>query len=282
MKPQTTDPYRRIEAGPAPRIWGISDLHFGLGSNKPMDIFGVNWADHHLKVQAAWLERVQADDLVLIPGDISWGLKAESARPDLDFIEALPGRKLIGKGNHCHWWPKTHAKFAALGYETFTLAHGVMHVFDDLAILFVRGWWMREFYGRFDEKKDGDVWNAELERLRLLLRLAPDDRPLLLAAHFPFVMKRGIDPELPWVTTPFHEVLVHSAVRHCVYGHLHGDWCQRGPNGPDQKIDGIEYRLLSVDAIDFAPQLLYQPGLGLFAAPVTPLSQAAAAGRMAF
>ena len=86
------------------RLFAISDLHLSLGVDKPMDIFGSHWAGHDKRMAAAWDEMVGPDDWVLVGGDISWGLNLEQARPDLDWLGARPGTKILIKGNHCTWW----------------------------------------------------------------------------------------------------------------------------------------------------------------------------------
>ena len=85
-------------------IWAISDLHLSLGCDKPMDIFGNQWADADLRLAKNWKMNVEDGDTVLIAGDISWGMTPEEALPDLLFLEGLPGQKILGKGNHDYWW----------------------------------------------------------------------------------------------------------------------------------------------------------------------------------
>ena len=85
-------------------IYGIGDLHFDHSKQKPMDIFGDNWLNHDQNIIDNWMKTVTKDDLVLIPGDISWALKLEDAKKDLEIIHRLPGRKVMIKGNHDYWW----------------------------------------------------------------------------------------------------------------------------------------------------------------------------------
>jgi len=96
------------------RIWALSDLHLSLGGDKPMDVFGEHWADHHLRMAAAGDELVADEDIVLSPGDFSWALKPAEAAPDFAWLAERPGRKILIKGNHDYWWPKSKAKLAAL------------------------------------------------------------------------------------------------------------------------------------------------------------------------
>src|SRR5512133_332252 len=86
------------------QIYAIADLHLSLTSEKPMDVFGEAWRGHAEKLERNWRERVKEDDLVLIPGDISWAMQLSAALPDLSFIGSLPGEKILLKGNHDYWW----------------------------------------------------------------------------------------------------------------------------------------------------------------------------------
>ena len=86
------------------RLFAIGDLHLSGGDDKPMDVFGPQWDRHFLRISEAWRATVQEEDTVLIPGDISWAMQLKDARPDLEAIGELPGRKILCKGNHDYWW----------------------------------------------------------------------------------------------------------------------------------------------------------------------------------
>ncbi|HMQ23648.1 MAG TPA: metallophosphoesterase, partial [Planctomycetota bacterium] len=86
------------------KIFAISDLHLSFGSDKPMDIFGDHWSDHASRIERNWRDLVSDDDWVLMGGDLSWASTLEEVAPDLAFVHALPGQKLMIKGNHAHWW----------------------------------------------------------------------------------------------------------------------------------------------------------------------------------
>ena len=85
-------------------IYAIADLHLSFSQNKPMDIFGNNWEDHAEKVKNNWLNKVKQSDYVIIPGDFSWAMYLEETKKDFDFLENLPGKKILLKGNHDLWW----------------------------------------------------------------------------------------------------------------------------------------------------------------------------------
>src|SRR5512147_3257203 len=96
------------------KIWAIGDLHLGFSTGKWMDIFGAHWQGHAAKVEASWREVVAPGDIVLVPGDVSWAMKPAEVRQDLEWVAALPGTKVLVKGNHDYWWPGSQAKLRAL------------------------------------------------------------------------------------------------------------------------------------------------------------------------
>ena len=85
-------------------IFAIADLHLSFRVPKPMNIFGDNWSGHEEKIRKDWIEKVTENDLVVLPGDFSWEMKLENTYKDFQFINNLPGKKLLLKGNHDLWW----------------------------------------------------------------------------------------------------------------------------------------------------------------------------------
>ena len=120
-------------------IYAIGDLHLSGASPKPMDIFGDHWADHWVKIKENWHSLVKADDIVLIPGDLSWAMRPEEAATDISEICALPGRKVLIKGNHDYWWGSIVKVRSMLTNYTYALQNDSI-VFDDFVIAGTRGW----------------------------------------------------------------------------------------------------------------------------------------------
>ena len=85
-------------------IYTIGDLHLSFSTNKPMDVFGDIWKDYEEKIKQNWLEKVKANDIVILPGDFSWAMYLEETEKDFEFINNLPGKKILLKGNHDYWW----------------------------------------------------------------------------------------------------------------------------------------------------------------------------------
>ena len=107
-------------------IFAIADLHLALGIDKPMDVFGGRWSNYMEKLRNNWIETVQETDTVIIPGDISWATYIENAFEDFKFIELLPGKKIISKGNHDYWWTtasKLNKYLSDNGFTTISFMH---------------------------------------------------------------------------------------------------------------------------------------------------------------
>ena len=85
-------------------IYVIGDLHLSFSTNKPMDIFGKNWQNYEEKIKQDWLSKVKKEDTVILPGDFSWAMYLDETEKDFEFINNLPGKKILLKGNHDYWW----------------------------------------------------------------------------------------------------------------------------------------------------------------------------------
>lgn len=226
-------------------IYAISDLHLSFGTNKPMNIFGGNWDDHPSRLKENWLNTIGNDDYVLIPGDISWAINLTEADPDLEFIESLPGKKILSKGNHDYWWntlSKFRKHFMEKGYKTLNILHNNAYRIDDYAICGSRGWKSTD-EDDFDEE-DRKIYNRELERLKLSLK---DGQKLggeiIAMLHYPPFDKDHAPND-------FGKLMKEFDVKTCIYGHIHG---KANDAWKSENIDGIWYHLVSCNLIDFMP-----------------------------
>lgn len=231
------------------RIWAIADLHLARAVDKPMDIFGEHWRDHDEKIAARWRERVADDDVVLVPGDISWGLRLDDARPDLDFVGALPGTKYLIKGNHDPWWQSRSKVQKVLPPRMHLVQYDAHRLPGGVGLTGTRGWALPGAPD-YDPAKDDRVLDREVGRLRrgleALARLGCDYTIVML--HYP--------PIFPTVReTRFTEVLREHGVDLCLYGHLHGDDTALGLSETE---GGVTYRLVSADHIDFTPVAVWE------------------------
>jgi len=219
-------------------IFGISDLHLSLTEDKPMDIFGENWTDHHLKIAEDWKDKVGEEDLVLIPGDVSWALKFEDAIKDLEFIASLPGKKVLVKGNHDLWWSSV-SKLRALGLKGMYFIQNDSVEYEGISICGTRGWLIPEDGNLSPD--DEKIYQRELMRLENSLKSATCDRKIVLI-HHPPVGKDG-------AISKFIDIMEKYGVERCVYGHLHNRFDNR--TFIDGRIGNIEFNLLSCDYLNF-------------------------------
>lgn len=222
-------------------LYAIGDLHLCLGAEKPMDIFGGNWVGYMDKLKEG-LSVIGPEDTTVLLGDLSWALDLDSAQADFAWIHAIPGRKIILKGNHDYWW-STAAKFykfcEANGFENQWILNNNSYEYGDYAICGTRGWFYEEERsGQHDEK----VFRRELCRLEASLKAA-GEREKLVFLHYPPKYKGYECPEIL-------DLLRAYGVRRCFYGHLHG-----GSHGLAMEglWDGVEYRLVSADKLNFHP-----------------------------
>ncbi len=205
-----------------------------------MDIFGENWKDHEEQIFKNWQEKVKEEDLVLIPGDISWGLKLEEVKKDLDRIDELLGRKIITKGNHDLWW-QSKSKLNALSLDTIDFLQNEHYIYEDIAIAGTRGWSSRDS-DEFDEH-DEKVFKREVNRLDISLgSIKKKVSKKIVMIHYPPFNFKDKSPN------EFVEVMKNHDVDICIYGHLHSEGHKFAVEG---NIEGIEFHCVSSDYINF-------------------------------
>lgn len=225
-------------------LYAMGDLHLCLGAPKPMDIFGGAWVGYMEKLKEG-LKVLTPEDTLVLMGDLSWALDLASSQADFAWINAIPGKKIILKGNHDYWW-STQAKFTKFcqenGFQDLYLLNNNCYEYEDVAICGTRGWFFEEEKsGQHDEK----VFRRELMRLEASLKAAGEKQKLVFL-HYPPRYKGYTCREIL-------DLLEKYEVRQCFYGHLHGGSHKLAMEGT---WDGIEYRLLSADYLGFRPYLV--------------------------
>ncbi len=223
-------------------VFAIADLHLSHVDEKSMDIFGPHWKDHWKKIQKAWVSDVNEDDLVLIPGDISWAMHMSEALPDLEAIGQMPGEKLLLRGNHDYWWSSL-TQIRNVLPENMHVLQNDCFVYRGQAICGTRGW----VQGNAAQgEKDAKLLRREVGRLKLSLQCAAKQKlPIALVMfHFPPFDEKQTPNEM---TGLLHEY----QVKQVVYGHLHGKSLQSAFEGT---LDDIEYHLVSCDSLNFMPK----------------------------
>lgn len=222
-------------------LYTIGDLHLSFGVEKPMDVFGGRWTDYVEKISEGF-SGLNEDDLTVICGDITWGMTMEQALPDFKFIDALPGKKIVLKGNHDLWWTtaaKTKKFFAENDISTIEVLHNNSFNYEAIAICGTRGWFYEESKNDEHDKK---IMKREVMRLETSLRSAGDlDKYVFL--HYPPRYQNYSCPEIL-------ELLKKYDVKKCLYGHIHGAGCAFAFNG---MYEGTEFKLVSADHLQFRP-----------------------------
>jgi uncharacterized protein len=226
-------------------IFAIGDLHLSFSTEKPMDIFGEQWIDHPKSIQRHWQETVGDEDWVLVPGDLSWAMKLEEAKVDLEWIGKLPGKKIIIRGNHDYWWTTISKVRKSLPPNMFALQNDAMQI-GDIAICGTRGWNCPGSHD-FDEH-DEQIYKREVGRLRLALECAKKlSARIWVMLHYPPTNEK-CQPSL------FSDLMREYRVEHCIYGHLHGEGHRAALLG---EYEGTQYHLVSCDFLHFAPKRIF-------------------------
>ncbi len=226
-------------------LYAIGDLHLCLGADKPMDVFGGTWVGYLDKLNEN-ISVISQEDTTVLLGDLSWALDLEHAQADFAWIDKIPGRKIILKGNHDYWW-STASKFYKFcdenGFSNQWILNNNHYEYDGYAICGTRGWF-------FEEDRSGvhdeTVYKRELMRLEASLQSA-GDLPKLVFLHYPPLYKG-------YTCDGVLELLHRYGVRQCFYGHLHGASHGLAMEG---QWDGIEYRLVAADRLDFQPYRIF-------------------------
>ena len=219
-------------------IFAISDLHLPA-REKPMDIFGAHWENHFERIAQDLCARVGEDDIVLLPGDLTWAMRLEDALEDLARVGALPGRKLILRGNHDYWWSAIVQVRRALPEGMYAIQNDALTL-SGLLFAGSRGWTLPSPETDADDER---IYNRERQRLELSLKAArriSGDMPLCVMMHY---------PPFSQACEGYSDLLREYGVKHCVYGHLHGSAHISRPRI-------MNCHLVSSDFLDFEPKKL--------------------------
>lgn len=233
-------------------LFSIADLHLSHSADKPMDKFGARWTNHTEKLEKRWRAVVTDDDTVVVPGDISWAIDLEGALADLKFIDSLPGKKIIGKGNHDYWWStvtKMKAFFEENSISTIDILYNNAFETEDYIIAGTRGWYVEEKLQQVETADYTKIVAREDARLRLSLTEAKrlsekSSKPILVYFHFPPVFKNFRCGE-------FIDTMNEYDIKNCYFGHIHSNYTI--PRTTES--DGISMTLISADYLDFIPMI---------------------------
>lgn len=223
-------------------LYAIGDLHLALGApEKNMEVFGGRWQGYVDKIRRGF-SLLTEEDTCVICGDFCWSMDLPAALPDFRFLQELPGKKLMVKGNHDYWWTtarKMNNFFRENGLDTISLLHNSSVACGDLALCGTRGWFYEEETGTEHDEK---ILRREIGRLEASLRAGGEGEKLAFL-HYPPLYQQYTCPGIL-------ETLHTYGVKECYYGHIHGSGCRSAFQG---ERDGIRYRLISADFLDFFP-----------------------------
>lgn len=244
-------------------VWALADLHLSFGvPDKEMDVFGPQWISYTEKVEHNWRANISHDDLVLIPGDISWAMHPEEAKADLDWIDRLPGTKLLLRGNHDYWWTSLN-KIEAVRPQSIHYLQNNAFQWHDVSVAGARLWDSSEYnFGPYINYQKNErakpltaedhnpieaekIFQRELGRLEMSLKCLDKSpkKTRLVMTHYPPI---GADLHESRVS----RLLEKNDVRVCVFGHLHNVRKDQPLFG---KKNGIDYLLTACDYVDFEP-----------------------------
>lgn len=227
-------------------IYVIADLHLSFGVDKPMDIFGENWDNHPEKIKQDWISKVKPEDTVILPGDFSWATYIEEAKKDFEFLNELPGKKILLKGNHDYWWTtltKMREFIADNGFENIDFLFNNSYLVEDKIIVGSRGWALQ------DGEENKKMINRENERLKLSFKDGiekyGEDKEFLVFMHYPPIASKEL---LGSNYLDFYKTMRKHNVKDCYYGHLHGNSHKDAIEG---EVGGINFHLISSDYLGF-------------------------------
>ena len=240
-------------------VFAISDLHLSLNSttNKSMEVFGRRWQGYVKKLENNWRALVDEEDTVIIAGDISWALSTDEAKEDFLFLNSLPGKKILGKGNHDFWW-QTMSKLTAFkeknGLSSISFLYNNAYVIEDFIVAGTRGWFYDPTCDNIPAETDfNKIVAREIVRLRLSLDEAVKlkenhpEKEILVFLHFPVIWAGKASEEIL-------AVLKEYGIRRCYYGHVHGSYDIEG----DFEAEGIRFSVTSADFLHFTPKIIHK------------------------
>lgn len=239
------------------RVFAIADLHLAISTpQKSMEVFGPSWKNYHSRIKENWLQRVEKNDLVVIPGDITWAMHLKEALIDLKWIDELPGEKLILKGNHDYWWPSYSKLVETLPPSVHAISNNVFN-WNEISFGGARLWDTQEldFSSIFEGKREPlpeeelqaqeKIFERELQRLEMSLKLLDKNAKHRIAlTHYPPI---GLDLK----PTRVSRLLEQYNIDICVFGHLHG--MKEGSKDLFGTARGVTYHLTSGDYLSFTP-----------------------------
>ena len=223
-------------------IYVIADLHLSFSQDKPMSIFGEKWEGHSEKIKNNWISKVKPEDTVVLPGDFSWTMYLQDTYKDFEYLNSLPGKKLLLKGNHDYWWTTVTNMRNFLEenkFKNIDFIYNNSYLVENKILTGTRGW------NLLDTENSSKMIKRESIRLQLAIedgiKKYGDDKEIIVFMHYPPISNTNKKSE-------FLKILKQYNIKRCYYGHLHGKSHQDAVEGI---VDGIEFKLISADYLNF-------------------------------
>lgn len=223
-------------------IYVIADLHLSFSQDKPMSIFGENWEGHSEKIKNNWISKVKPEDTVVLPGDFSWAMYLQDTYKDFEYLNSLPGKKLLLKGNHDYWWTTVTNMRNFLEenkFKNIDFIYNNSYLVENKILTGTRGW------NLLDTENSSKMIKRESIRLQLAIedgiKKYGDDKEIIVFMHYPPISNTNKKSD-------FLKILKQYDIKRCYYGHLHGKSYQDAVEGI---VDGIEFKLISADYLNF-------------------------------
>lgn len=230
-------------------LYAMGDFHLAFSVDKPMDIFGQEWKDHEKKIEKYCRKRIRSTDTLVITGDHSWGRTLEECREDLEFIENLPGRKILLRGNHDMFWDaKKTARLNELFAGRLEFLQNNFYAYDEYALVGTKGYC---YEGKDTIEHFEKLRSREIERLRVSFEMAKKAgyQKFIMFLHYP---PTSIGEE----ESPFTRMAEQYGAEKVIYSHCHGK--ERFDDSFKGYVNGIEYKLVSGDYLKFKPELILE------------------------
>ena len=228
-------------------IYAIGDLHLSFGTDKPMNVFGVNWENYEEKLKMYWNESINEEDTVLIPGDFSWATYLKDTFKDFEFLSRLNGKKILLKGNHDYWWTTLKSMRNFLEENNFLNIDFIFNSsieLEEVIVVGTRGWALN------DTENSEKMLNRELSRLEMSIKDAKqknENKKIICMMHYPPINNNIIEKN---EKSAYIELMKKYGITQCIYGHLHG---KSHIDAVEGCIDGVNLKLVSSDYIGFKP-----------------------------
>lgn len=229
-------------------IYIIGDLHLSFSQDKPMSIFGQNWEGHTEKIREDWLKKVKPEDTVILAGDFSWATYLEETYADFCYLNELPGKKILLKGNHDYWWTTVTSMKRYLQekeIENVDFLFNNSFEIENKVFVGTRGWAL------LDSENSQKMIKREVDRLELSIKSAieqyGEEKEMIAIMHYPPISTSSMKNEYTY-ESEFLEIMKQYHIKTCYYAHLHGASHKDAIEG---EIEGINFKLISADYLDF-------------------------------